>query len=357
MLSGISPSVPDAPSTKQYKKSASVHAALSSLDDNAVSNSRSSCDETVLSSTSFEERKQREEHIDELLQDRKWRQVENLLKQDPKQATQRLSIVVGDDVLRALPLHALCALDAVPLSVIQVALAAHPEAAQVPDSQTGMLPLHLACKNRCFPLSAIEELVKVYAEGARTPNKAGSLPLHYASNCLSSSQAVDLLLKVHPTAVRVANDEGNLPLHTVCSRSSVDNTMVRLILKAYPEATQVKNKKEQLPLHCACFWRNPTFVIAALVHEYPEAVIMGDASNDSPQDLLTARRPGGALEYSLPSDPRFHILQSAHARVEAKQRMDSVQKPRRASKLQVNLTRSIRNLMKCSGSNKKIQVK
>jgi len=340
----------------RHVKSSSVFDALSSRKEGSDSDHpcNLSCDDTVHSGISFDETEGRVYSITKLIEERRWKQVERLVADRPFEAKRLLSADQKGESFEALPLHVLCILESVPMFVIKAVLDANPDAVLELEAKSGMLPIHLACTNRCVSVSMVEELLKVYPEGARVQSRTGDLPLHYAAKCGNAAELVALLLNVHPTATASANKEGNLPLHEICSRSHVDNNIVRLIMASNPRAIRVKNFKGQLPLHCACFWRNPTYVIAAMLHSYPESINVKDSNEQLPQDLLTSGRQGSCL-YSLSSDPRFHILQGAQAKLLATEQSgkDMVQKNllRQTScskpvKLQRRFSKSINNLFK-----------
>jgi len=277
----------------------------------------SSCDDTVVSCTSHEEKRKddrSERMIDVLLQEKKWKRVEKLIKQEPNQVMTIIKLAPESGMSQALPIHVLCSEDNVPNSLIEAALMANPKTIQEPEKETGMLPLHFACNKSNVSQKILLELVKLYPDAAKTQDKKGCLPLHYAAAFSSDPQTLELLLKVYPAGVWVQDLAGDLPLHRVCARSRVDNSMVRVLIKAQPQCTKVKNNAGRLPLHLACLWHNPTFVIAALLHEYPESASMLDMDSKSPQDLLSTR----ASDYSACSDPRFQVLRSALANLNGK---------------------------------------
>jgi len=271
-----------------------------------ISQSLSSCDETVHSGSSFDEKCGCDPSLISMIDGKDWDQVLSLITRAPLEAALPMTVVIAGEETKTYPLHILTNLSRVPTTVLHSVLVAFPNACSVPATSTGMLPLHLACRNKKIPATFIQELINAFPHACKSPDADGFLPVHYAAQSASPMEVVEALLKVYPDAVRVSTKDGKLPLHLVVSRARVDNASMRTILKMYPEAAAVPDCSGRYPLHLSCQFQSSTYVVAALAHAHPTAVRITDNTFCLPQDLLIR---GG----SQVTDPRFQVLQSVNA--------------------------------------------
>ncbi|KAL7485215.1 hypothetical protein ACHAW6_010803 [Cyclotella cf. meneghiniana] len=150
---------------------------------------------------------------------------------------------------------------------------------------------------------------------------------HSSYNVVSSSQLFHLMnhglwdkaiehLATHPTDARIwiisrfASGEvkwKNLPLHLACtaghdglkaapSSFSPSLRLVQTLIEAFPRATMHTNFEGNLPIHLACdtlsfthYGSEAEGILAALIHTFPQSLILPDSSGMTPAEILEHR--------------------------------------------------------------------
>ena len=125
---------------------------------------------------------------------------------------------------------------------VALLLAAHPAAAQVPDSG-GRLPLRYGAHSSSE--AAVSQLLAAHPEAAGVADRFNRLPLHHAAES-GSAPAVRLLLAAYPAAALVLDILGRTPLHQAAESGSAP--AVRLLLAAHPAAALVQYRQGCTPL-------------------------------------------------------------------------------------------------------------
>lgn len=104
------------------------------------------------------------------------------------------------------------------------------------------LPLHLALGNRqLVPEDIVNDLIEAYPESCKYKDEAGKLPLHYAAEFNSCSEAVfQAILEANPDAAMEPNKWGQLPIHYACWRRATPS-IISMLYDAYPQGATMRD--------------------------------------------------------------------------------------------------------------------
>lgn len=143
------------------------------------------------------------------------------------------------------------------------------------NSKTGLLPLHWALSKQA-PLDVISCLLKIYSEGALENDNEDSQKkaLHYAAfyYCKEvATNVLEMILDLAPEVAAIADVDGMLPLH-LATKNRASKETILLLLKAYPDGASRKSKTTKLPIHIACECRCSFETTKELLEAFPEGV-------------------------------------------------------------------------------------
>lgn len=229
-----------------------------------------------------------------LIDEGKWRQVVEMLEDDPSLARRQVSMVIQGENSRCSLSHLVCGLRDTPLSVIDSLVTLHPASLLQQDQRGFRLPIHVAILKDA-PLEVIQYLCRARPQSLEYQDQEGNLPLHYAA-MHGPASAVKLLFDTYPQGCAKANTRDRFPIHLVCDRcfdtSNLPIKLVDEIIHSHPQSLISVDRFGRTPLHLAASVRHPQLqLIQLLISEASETLLLKDKARKTP--LICAKSGSG----------------------------------------------------------------
>ncbi|CEG45349.1 Membrane trafficking and cell signaling protein HRS, contains VHS and FYVE domains [Plasmopara halstedii] len=142
-----------------------------------------------------------------------------------------------------------------------------PLMAQKPDDHD-MLPLHWVCTVRRVPLSLIAKLLQAYPDGVRAKNSGKLLPLHIAIRARVQASCLRKLLRAYPGAIHEQTPDGITALEMAVD-IGLDSESMKVLYRAYKHGS--------------------------ILHQHPDNISNeGESADSDLQQRLSAQEEGEA---------------------------------------------------------------
>eukprot|EP01033_Poteriospumella_lacustris_P001576 gene1576-1145_t len=174
--------------------------------------------------------------------------------------------------------------------------------------RNGQYGLHIAAKLG-VELALLKEIVEINPDALREKDKFGCLPIHYASNCRTTTlEALQFFVNQSPRSIRERDGVGLLPIHHLAQHQT-NVEFFSYIDSIYSDAVREKDKDGWISLHFAAKSNTSVEVLQFLVLRYAgglrEATVFGSLpihcaahynKNLAVLEYLVSQHPGGLNE-------------------------------------------------------------
>ena len=220
----------------------------------------------------------------------KWAEVVECLKQSPEDAMTQYKFVTSSGRKRLYPIHQAMSLLA-PIEVVTAFYEASPRCLEVGDPE-GDIALQYAVHNFPQDISSAIEIIKFmiekYPEAVDAKNELeGKTAMHWVGDIAKRSlDVVKLLLSVSPHALEAQDTQGRLPLHHILERTTTQR-IVSFMTNKYPEACGIADNNGLYPLHYAAFGQKDVSVIQVIVDTNPDILMKRDNYGNTPLHIAS----------------------------------------------------------------------